>query len=501
MTRGNSENHDFIVTLFAQGMIALQGLLVVPIIVKWAGASTYGAYVLLGSIISTSFGVLTAMQYLYRRKLVSARSVAERRALVDPQLSFHLAGLLIIAVGLAFTAGVIERSLIGEIGIVSWWILVALLVSMFIARQVQDYYRFTLRFGVFNFALVSPLYSFLIFSAVWALSGHILSINVLFLLQIAATLGVSLPFVVTIFREIGIPRWRLSLDRIRKDARSNFPFVVELVVDFLLAFSDRYLISIFLSVAAVAAYQPAYQLASLVLFVPRFAAVLLVPRLSHMIDRGQRPDAERLVETFMKFFLMIAVPFAVGILMVGYPLVALMTTPEIGMVSRWVAPVVTVGSICYGIVLLMDPVALALGRNRALLVAYAFGACVNLAVNLLLLPIFRDVHIAAISTLVGYAVTSVWIWVILRQDWHLRIDVLALLRYLIASVAMGLMLLMLGYHPYSTRMLETTQIVSCIAIGMIIYFAALWMIGGLGRAELREAAGLWKIRGRVAPET
>jgi O-antigen/teichoic acid export membrane protein len=267
-----------------------------------------------------------------------------------------------------------------------------------------------------------------------------------------------------------------------------------MAVDFVLAFSDRYLIAIFLTVGAVAAYQPAYQLASLVLFIPRFSAVLLVPHISKMFDSGNRLASERLMETFMKLFLMIAVPFTVGVLMLGSSIVALLTTPEIGAAGRWVPPLVAVGSIFYGLMLLMEPAFLALGRNRTSLAAYAAGAGVNLALNLILLPFFRNVHIAAISTLIGYAVGFLWMWTTLRADWRLRVSGLGLLRYLAAAAVMGSVVFALGYDPAGGHPIEILSLVGSIIIAVAVYFATLSALGGFGRTELTEIHGLLKFR-------
>lgn len=205
-------------------------------------------------------------------------------------------------------------------------------------------------------------------------------------------------------------------------------------------------------------------------------------------NRGERGAAERFLETFMKFFLMVALPFAVGTLMFGTPVVTLLTTPEIGAAGRWVPPLVAVGSIFYGIVLLMDPVALALGRNRASLAGYA-----ALALNLILLPLFRNVHVAAMTTLVGYVVCCLWMWNLLRADWRLSVDKLALLRYP-ASVIMGLVLFVLGYDPTGGRPVDILPLVGGIIIGVVVYFAALGALGGVGRAELTEINSLLNFR-------
>jgi O-antigen/teichoic acid export membrane protein len=490
MTSVNRRRWDFPVIITAQVLIALQGLFMVPIIVKWAGGASFGAYILLGNVISTSFNLLTSMQYMYRRRLVSATSVAERRALIDAQLTFHLIGLLIIGGILGLGSDQIQKSLLGHAGVVSWWLLLIFMIAMFVARQVQDYFRFTLRFFVPSFGSVSSLYLFLFFCIIWVWTGRELSVGLLLLMQLVASLIVHLPFVVVMLSELGLPRLRWSLRGTAREVSSNLPFVGDFLVEFVLGFSDRYLIAIFISVASVATYQPGYQLASLLLFVPRFAGVFLEPGVSRMVDDGDHRGAEQVVQRFVDLFLMVALPFVIGMMVLGASIITALTTPEIGSASRWIPGLVAIGVTFYGVMLLMNAVALALGRNAAVLVAYASGAGLNLGLNLALLPILQNVHVAGVTTILGYAVSFFWMWVILRADWRMTISLLALVRYSVAASVMGLALVLEGFVLVVEAHHDMFMLIVRIVTGIIVYFATLSALGGFGRRELSEIAAL-----------
>src|SRR5689334_17458912 len=88
-------------TFIAQLIIQLQGLIVMPIILRWAGPATYGAYTML--FVTTVFffeQATSAIYYPYVRKLVSATTPSERRHLFEPQITFCLAVLGLISTAL-----------------------------------------------------------------------------------------------------------------------------------------------------------------------------------------------------------------------------------------------------------------------------------------------------------------------------------------------------------------------------------------------------------------
>ena len=54
MARRNRLGIDFLVLLAGQAMMVLQGIIVLPFVIKLAGEATYGAYVLLLSLMGWS---------------------------------------------------------------------------------------------------------------------------------------------------------------------------------------------------------------------------------------------------------------------------------------------------------------------------------------------------------------------------------------------------------------------------------------------------------------
>lgn len=480
-------------TFIAQVIIQLQGLIVMPIILRWAGPATYGAYTML--FVTTVFffeQATSAIYYPYVRKLVSATTPVEQRQLFEPQITFCLAIL-----GLISAALLLARPATLDIGSgasISTVLLVGVLAANLAQRTGLDYFRYTLRFVPYSMILGGPPLVFMLLLIASVALRQIPSLDTLLILQCAAGIGVSMPFVLKMLREIGIPRLRLPLRMLVRDARVGIPLTLDGLVNFSLGFSDRYLISLFLSVAAVGYYQPSYQAAAILFFVARLISDVLSPIASRMVDLERRSEAEDLVLDFFRLFLMIAVPFMVGMLMVGPSFLGLLTTVDIAEAGRWVMPAVAAAVTVNGFVAFMRTVAVALNRVPAILLARSTGALLNVALNLFLLPIFADIATAAFSTLIGYSATCLYLVFTLRSSWRLPFDARAMLRFCTAASIMGAGLWMIGYRPATVVPETIFHLSGTIAISIAIYFIALSAVGGFGRRELRQIATVFQYK-------
>jgi O-antigen/teichoic acid export membrane protein len=499
--RANSIGRNFLIAFAGQIASNLQGLIALPIIIRLAGPASYGAYVLLLSMIAFLFGIIaTAVPYSYQRQLPSASNYAQRRRLFEPQFLFQLLLVAVLAGGLVLAVPAVDDRLLGGTAHVAPWLLVSLLLANFLHRQVVDYFQYTQSYRRWSFATGASPYVFVAMLLIVSGAGLSLSLDTLLTLHLVTTLSVMAPLLVLMLREIGFPRLRLPLRRLMADVRVGVPLAFEVVIDYVLSFSDRYLIALFLSISDVGRYQPAYALASVVLFLPRLGETVLLPAVSQMIDAGGRAEAERAVALLLQLFLMLAVPFAVGALMIGPPLISLLTTPEISAASRWVTPLVAFGLVFYGIVRIASLVAFVLGRTDAILGGLLVGACLNLVLNLVFLPLLRDISVPAATILVGYAANALCLTLALRPLWRLQLKWIAVLRYVAAATAMAGPLLFLGYRPAASALPDALSLMGAVVAAVVTYFAALAALGGFGRDEILEFSKLMQREASIPQE-
>ena len=479
----------FAVTFASQIITTLQGIVVMPLVIRTAGITVYGASVVwpnaLASIfVCTYFGV----GYSYRRKLASADGVAERRTLFEPQYTYQLTFLALICV-LASAAALLfgTRFSEGEIS-VSIWVPILWLAVHFLFFQTQEYFRNTLRFDYFNLINILSNVLFVASVVAWSFSGHPMTLTTLLLLTAATKAVATLPWTAMLVGEIGVPRLRLPWRTIIADAKVGWPLFLDYFSITLLAFGDRYLITIFLSIADAGRYQPGYQLATLLMFIPRCGDMLLTPILGRLVDSGEQAGAQRLSSDFLHFFLMIAIPFAVGAALAGPSIVALLANNQTAEASRWVTCLVVVGTALYGVSVLYYQGAYVLGRMRLVMIANLIGVSLNIALNTVLLYLFRNLTVAALASLLSYGATTLYVVLALRQDWSFQLDWGRIGKFVLAMLVMAGALLLAGLRPLSVSTLSLWSLVGVIGLGAALYFAVLALIGGLGLQAIARIA-------------
>jgi O-antigen/teichoic acid export membrane protein len=250
-----------------------------------------------------------------------------------------------------------------------------------------------------------------------------------------------------------------------------------------------------MGIAAAGRYQPGYQLATLLMFIPRCGDMLLPPILGKLVDSGDRAGAKRLASDFLHFFIMIAIPFAVGATLAGPSIIALLANSETAEMSRWVPCLVVVGTTLYGVSVLYYQGAYVLGRMRLVMIANLIGVTLNLTLNAVLLHFFRNLTVAAVASLLSYGATTLYVVNALRAEWSFELDWPRIAKFFAATLVMGVALYAFGLRPLSISPLSVWTLLGAIGTGVAIYFGVLALLGGLGLqlisriAENRSTAG------------
>ena len=464
--------------LFVQGMIYIRGLIMLPLVIKLAGETVYGASVLLGSLVTFLFGVSAfGARYSYWRGLPAAASNAERKALLMPQLWFQTGVVILCCIGIFATASFTGNKLLGAspLPICAW------LVSLLLLAQGSDYFRYTQRFGIFNLSSVAHLYLYVGAVIAVAIAGTPLTLDLLIGLQATALMIVAVPMVLAMLRETGFGWPRQPRREFVRQAWQGLPLTIEFVLDIVMVAGDRYLVAIFLSIEAVGQYQPAYQLAFLLSFLPKYMGVVLPPALSRFVDGDDLPRARALFDNAMRIFLMLSIPFVIGCAMVGPSVLALLTTPAIAEASRLVLPLVALGMLFYGIMVMITYLAFVLGRTREILTANLIAIGTSLGLATLMLPIWPSIVVPAAAALIGYAISAGYAIRFARRHWPIDWKPLLLLRCVVSALVMALLLAGLGFGVGQPAAISMVVLIAAIPGAILTYFLVLAAIGGVDR--------------------
>ncbi len=388
-----------------------------PIIIKTAGVSTYGAFTLIITIATvinglSSFGVGTS-SFRYLPSLTEKEDKARH---FFPPFYFKLFVLLLISLVILFIEPIFVNLTI-ESGIhFSIYILPVFLISYHLYEYSHKYLRYTSR--IFAMSLITVIYSYAHVLLVIILSKKIiLDINVLLFSQSIILILVSILVFMRIFKEINISFSFFNYLEIKKQIKIGFPLVLNFIVDFILASSDRLLISYFLGVYCVGLYVPAYTLGSLILLVPKAIGTVVPQLMSRCIDKNDINGAKELFINSIKVFLAIVIPFIFGIYMIGYEGLLILSNQDVAQQGQYVALIVASSGIFYGLNILISQVFMVELKTKIIFKANVFAAIFNLGSNFVFLSIYPSLYTAAITTLLSFFISSLYFIRSLNRNW------------------------------------------------------------------------------------
>jgi len=463
-------------------LIYLQGLVLTPILIKTAGVTLYGGYVLLISMIGFIFGISSfGVGFRYRRFMPGTNDKQKRKTLFFTQFTFQLSSVLLVALLFIVFFSYIDKLFFnGGVNFSLWLVLPYLLFHVFF-NQGANYFRFTHRISIFNYATLTKPYLFISI----ALFGYGISkkftVDSLLVANTVSAFIVAVVLFRIIFKEIGLSFKLQSLKELAQDIKLGFPLVLNYVVDIILSAGDRYVIAAFLSITAVGYYSPAYALGSLVIFFAKVSGVVLPPLMSRLVDQGDEKTASKMLDYTLKGYLLLATPFVAGCALLAKPILAVYTNMELAENAFPVMPIVALGSLFYGINIILSNVLFVRMETGVMFKANAIAATLNLFLNLVVLYYFRNIMLAAIITVISYFAAFVYIFQKVRLTWILNIQSSIILKSIISSVMMAASLIW-----YLQIFLETPRIgviVGAIILGIIVYMFSLVLLKTFSRHE------------------
>ncbi|MHB8772535.1 MAG: lipopolysaccharide biosynthesis protein [Syntrophales bacterium] len=473
-----------------------RGLLLIPLIVSSAGVTVYGGYILLTTLLGFAFGI-SSFGYGFQRSrfLPSTDEKLEKQTLFYRAFTFQL--ISICCLSAMFIAGYpfLNEFLFKGGATFSVLLVPPYLFSYFLYSQTTDYFRYTHRIKYFGYATTCYPYLQvgLIFSAYLLLSE--LTVDVLLFAEMLAFFLVSLPLVVMMTREIGF-RFILpdDLQSFVSDITLGFPLILGYLVDVVLSSSDRYIIAALISVTAVGYYSPAYAIGSLVIFFAKVSGVVLPPLLCKAIDAKEDGHARTMLNYTLKGFLLLAVPFTVGSYVLGKPLLTLLTNAEVGSAGSLVIPIVALGTLFYGLNIILANVFFVQMATRMIFKMSALSAALNLTLNIIFIYAFGSILVPAITTAISYLIVFIFTFRTVRKQWPLDFSAVALGKSIVSSLIMGGIL-------YSFLSLSAADIRSplmvggAVVTGVLVYGICLLVLQTFSRKEmdfLWESLLQWK---------
>ncbi|MBN2487004.1 MAG: polysaccharide biosynthesis C-terminal domain-containing protein [Bacteroidales bacterium] len=444
---------------------SLKGVILVPILINTFGKDIYGSFVLLGNVSIMLFQLSSfGIGYKYKRYLPSVLNVKRKNSLYYTQFFFHLFALfLFISLFIAFSDE-ININLLKINAKYNLFLYTAYTFSILLFNQSTNYFRLTHRIRFF--AINQILLQVISLALIILISKVALyrSLNVIFVVYTIVAFVLSFVNSLKIITEIGLSFPDFKLKRIISDIRLGYPLVLYYIMDFTLGSSDRFIIAYFLGSTAISYYNPAYILGALITIVPRTFSVVLQPFLSKQFDESKEGLKFVKAEQSLEIYLLFAIPFVVGTVFFAKPIIAILANNEIANASYFLTPIVALGILFFGINNIFSTIYFVRNKTQLILWYNGLSFLLNVTINIVFISIYRNIIVAAISTLISYFVSFVIFYFNIRKSTKIQIDRLLIVKILLASGFMSLFILGLNHFFDKLFLLK-------ILSSIFVYFA------------------------------
>lgn len=285
-----------------------------------------------------------------------------------------------------------------------------------------------------------------------------------------------------IISEIGIKIKIPDFSVIRPYLAFGLPIIPGNLAVWAITSSDRYLISILLGTAFAGYYSPGYVLGNMISLFSAPLSFLLPSALAKYYDAGDLRQVKMILSYSLKYFLAIAIPSAFGLSLLSRPILEVLSTPEIAARGYMVTPLIAFGSLMLGVFYVISNIIILEERTGLFSKIWMAAAILDLILNLILIPRL-NIFGAALTLLIVFS------FIVFTTNYYsikyMNIDVeyIFILKSIIASIMMSLAI---------TRWIPvgSLQLLLMVGIGATVYFAALLLLKGLSRGELRFFANM-----------
>ncbi len=265
-------------------------------------------------------------------------------------------------------------------------------------------------------------------------------------------------------------------------ARYGFPIMIVGIASWILSLSDRYIIEFFRGSQEVGIYSASYVITDQSIGVILSLFLLAGNPIAFSIWEKQGEAATgQFVNRLTRYYLMIALPAAVGISVLAKPVVSVLTATDYhpGYV---IVPLVAFGLFLAGITNMFG-IGLACHKRTDLMMYCVLGSAIlNVVLNLLFIPQYGYLA-AAVTTLAAYAVNLTFIIIISSRFFVWSFPFKSLVRIAVASAVMGAVAQFLGSSLTSSTLIN---LITGIVVGVIVYALILFLLRELQEEEIQE---------------
>ncbi len=485
---------DNFLVFIGQILVLAKPLIIAPFVIKTIGVETFGAYVLILSMVGFIIGTAPlGTGFLFRRFAPSETDLAARGNLFYRQFVFQLFSIALCICLLLIFNKTIKAALFRDASDFSMIFLAVYTLCYLIYGQATTYFRYTGRMRNFVYATVAFPYISIAVIALAYFAGIKLNINSLLLVDIFSLIVVAAVWGIKISLEIGLKPRLPELIELKKDLSLGFPGVLSFWTDFFLNTSSRYIISFFISLAAVGSYSAALQLGFIASVLPRILGVAIPPLLAKAVDSGNLNEASIMIDYAIKGFLTIAVPFSIMSIFFAKPVLSLYANKIVADSAYFLIPLTAASCVFYGLSNLLS-IAMSISlKTKDIFWANLTASFLNVGINLAGLYYWRSLAVPGLAAIAGYAVVFVMLKKKLPESWNISLNT----AYILKS---GLSAFTAGISGYALLMFLTKSgaglrliIGPVLLVTLLIHTAIILSVRVISKKEIEYARNCFKL--------
>jgi len=443
-------------------LVALSGIILLPILTKTLPISDYGSWALI--LVTIGFVPLLAtlgLRLAMVRFLAASTDKQNTREIFYSLLFVVFFGALIASALFFVFARPIAASLFHND------LATALIfpLNVFLACLnlfITDFFRVFQQAKSYSGLILLQAYANVALVAFFVLLGYGLQ-GAVFGLLLQQLIVLLLAFYLIVARiGVAVPKFM----HLREHLRFSLPLVPADLSFWITNSSDRYLIGILIGTAAVGYYSPAYTLGGSILLISGGLALMLPSVLAKHYDDENCEAVRTLMKYSLKYYCGVAIPSTFALSVLSKPLLIILSTPQIATNGYLVTPLVAAGMFLLGASQLLVQVVMLKKKTTFIGTVWITSAALNLGANLLLIPYFGILG-AALATLLAFALAFIVIAMYSLRQFKFDINVGFVLKSVCVSILISVFLLLWGPSGLANVLLSIL-LATCLYVGILL---------------------------------
>ncbi len=283
--------------------------------------------------------------------------------------------------------------------------------------------------------------------------------------------------------------------------RGAFPYGIALVFNTIYFKIDSLMILFMKGPQELGYYGPAMRMLEILNVIPVFFMNSVLPVLSKALsETGAEAKAkvDRILQLSMTFLFMASVPMAIGLYLLAYPIIFIITQPEFltqldkGIYGSDIALQILSLAMCISFnSSLYNYSLVAIGKQSKLLWVNILAALFNVGFNFYAIPLwgFRG---AAWTTVATEILILMVLGFLARRHLQYKVDFPSFAKVSFAGGVMGLTVWLLKDPSYTWLGLENLNVLLLTALGAVVYVGLLWLLRAFPEEIHAKRKGLIK---------